>query len=176
MGYTTDFNGEFKLDKPLKSEHAAYLRAFSERRRMKRAAEMTNDMPDVRRKAVGLPIGEDGEYFAGDPDRYGQTQSADILNYNSPPGRQPGLWCQWVPNEDGTAIVHDCGEKFYEYKDWIKYLVERFIKPWGYVLNGRIDWWGEDRDDIGRIVIVDNHVEIFDGEITYSRSAKYSHQ
>ena len=34
MGYTTTFDGEFKLDKPLIPAHKAYLMKFAKTRRM----------------------------------------------------------------------------------------------------------------------------------------------
>ena len=36
MGYTTTFEGEFRLDRPLSAEQRAYLNAFSATRRMRR--------------------------------------------------------------------------------------------------------------------------------------------
>jgi len=80
---------------------------------------------------------------------------------------QPGLWCQWVPNEAGTAIVWDEGEKFYEYTAWIEYLIAHFLGPWGYRLDGEVYWQGEENDDRGLIAIVDNEVKIRNAVITY---------
>jgi hypothetical protein len=71
----------------------------------------------------------------------------------------PGLWCQWRPDDSGTVMEWDGGEKFYEYIDWIEYLIEHFLQRWGYRLNGTVEWQGEDRDDIGRIVISNNIVK-----------------
>ena len=184
MGYTTDFVGQFKLDKPLEPNHKAYLEKFAETRRMKRNAELTNKREDAIREAVGLPVGEDGCYFVGEDGSWGQKNSGDIIDYNKPPGQivcedikkfnqywdenqrlikdgkcQPSLWCQWIPNDDGTAIVWDGAEKFYYYIEWIKYLIEHFLSKWGYVLNGEVQWQGED-DDSGIIKIVDNEVTI----------------
>ena len=82
-------------------------------------------------------------------------------------GAQPGLWCQWVPTEDGTAIVWDEGEKFYNYVEWIKYLLNNFLKPWGYTLNGEVDWSGEENGDLGKIKIVNNEVVVLNAVITY---------
>ena len=65
--------------------------------------------------------------------------------------RQPGLWCQWVPNEDGSMIEWDEGEKFYAYIEWIAYLLKHFLVPWGYQLDGTIEWSGEEYDDRGAI-------------------------
>src|SRR5947207_635951 len=109
MGYTTDFKGEFSLDRPLSPEHAAYLTRFSETRRMRRNADMTALLPDPLREAVGLPVGVDGAFYIGDKDEAGQTRSDDIVDYNNAPNGQPGLWCQWVPNEAGTALEWDEG-------------------------------------------------------------------
>ena len=36
MGYTTEFSGEFKLNKPFSLKMANYLKMFSQSRRMKR--------------------------------------------------------------------------------------------------------------------------------------------
>lgn len=72
---------------------------------------------------------------------------------------QPGYWCQWVPTSD-TTLGWDGGEKFYEYEDWIIYLVRHFLAPWGYTLNGIVSWQGEEPDDRGRIIITDNQIDI----------------
>jgi hypothetical protein len=167
MGYNTDLCGEFNLDKPLTEAHKNYLNKFSETRRVKRKQTDASKMDDPIRIAAGLPIGKQGAYFVGGLGFCGQDDDPSIVNGNTPPDGQPSLWCQWVPNDDGTAIVWDGGEKFYEYVDWIKYLVENFFKPWGYVLNGEVSWSGEDIDDRGLIVIQDNVVKIKVARIVY---------
>jgi len=65
-----------------------------------------------------------------------------------------------VPNADGTAIEWNEGEKFYEYIPWIKYLIDNLLKPWGYVLNGTVEWEGEDNSDVGKIIVKDNVVTV----------------
>lgn len=103
MGYSTDFFGSFELDKQLTPEHAAYLQAFNNTRRMKRNAELTAARPDPIREAVGLPIGVDGEFFVGAAsDNCGQEHSPDVIEYNYPPSTQPGAVvsmatvCRWI--------------------------------------------------------------------------------
>jgi hypothetical protein len=88
-----------------------------------------------------------------------------VIDHNSAPSTQPGLWCQWTPNEDGTEIEWDGGEKFYSYIEWIVYLINKVLIPNGYVLNGIVDWRGEDFNDNGSIEITDN-VVVADG-VTY---------
>ena len=167
MGYSTYFFGNFKLDKPLKPEHAAYLLKFSATRRMKRHAQETATRPDPVRIAAGLPIGDDGEFFVGAGEMAGQEHSSDVKNYNEPPATQPGLWCQWVPSEDGTAIQWDEGEKFYDYMEWLEYLISKFLQPWGYILNGSVEWKGDESDDLGMILVVNNKVTVKQGKVVY---------
>ena len=71
MGYSTDFFGEFEVTPTLKPEHAAYLRKFTETRRMKRDAAKTAARPDPIREAVGLPVGVEGCYFVGAEEGWG---------------------------------------------------------------------------------------------------------
>jgi len=180
MGYTTDFEGSFKLDKPLSLIHNAYLTAFAESRRMKRDVTkiplITIDVSDFAEGDViakledapkenlhvlaGLPLGNEGGYFVGGED-------ISILDYNREPQGQPGLWCQWVPNEDGTEIEWDGGEKFYNYVEWLEYIIDNFLKPWGYKLNGAVKWFGEEPEDLGCIVVNDNVVKSKVARISY---------
>jgi len=76
----------------------------------------------------------------------------------------PGYYCQWVPNETGTVIEWDGNEKFYDYEDWIVYLIKNFLAPWGYKLNGTVLWSGESRGDSGVITITDNRVHVRDSK------------
>ena len=164
MGYHTEFNGEFHLDKPLTKAHTNYLNAFSVTRRMKRDPKIAETLPDPIREAVGLPIGIEGEYFVGNSNdnNFGQTSDKSIIDDNNPPSTQPGLWCHWIPDPYNDAqydmIGWDEGEKFHDYIDCIKYLMEDFLKPWGYVVNGSVEWRGEDLSDNGVISVKNNVV------------------
>jgi hypothetical protein len=160
MGYTTRFDGSFAVTPTLKPEHAAYLREFAETRRMQRDPAKAAALADPARLAVGLPVGPEGAYFVGGGGMFGQDSDASVVNQNRPPEGQPGLWCQWVPNEAGTAIEWDGGEKFYDYVEWLRYLLKHFLKPAGYVLDGAVAWVGEDDDDRGRIVVESNKVRV----------------
>lgn len=152
MGYTTDFSGSFTCTPALNETQVAYLKKFAETRRMDRDPVIAATLPDPEREAVGLPVGEGGEFFVGGRGSYGQDKDQSIRNYNNPATSQPGLWCQWVPTEDGNRIEWDCGEKFYNYIKWIKYINEKFLKPWGIVLDGKVSWSGEESSDVGVIV------------------------
>lgn len=169
MGYTTDFDGEFSVTPPLRPEHVAYLQKFADTRRMMRDADKTALRPDPVREAVGLPVGPDGAYFVGAEGFAGQEHGApDVVNGNIAGGGQPGLWCQWVPSDDGTTIAWDLGEKHYNYVEWIQYLIAHFLAPWGYTLNGSVQWQGEDSTDMGVIKITNNDVSVGYASITYT--------
>ena len=79
-------------------------------------------------------------------------------------------YCQWVPTMDATGIGWDGGEKFYCWLEWLAYLIERYLKPWGYRLNGEVRWVGEGethsvdrrKRDQGLIIVRDNVVETID--------------
>lgn len=157
MGYNTDFDGHFKVTPELKAHHHNYLTNFSLTRRMKRDAKKTELLSDNTRTNAGLPAGEEGGYYVGG------REAGDVVDHNHPPTGQPGLWCQWVPSEDGTRIEWDGNEKFYDYEEWLVYLIKHFLAPWGYKLNGTVKWEGEDSVDVGRIVVIDNEVRIFEG-------------
>ncbi|MAH51883.1 hypothetical protein CMI37_39060 [Candidatus Pacearchaeota archaeon] len=79
----------------------------------------------------------------------------------------PDGWCDWETNPEGTELRHNGAEKFYHYVEWLEWLIRNFFKPKGVVLNGEIEWDGEDRSDIGIIIIKDNVVEAKRGHIEY---------
>lgn len=185
MGYTTDFTGQFTLDKTLTEAQHAYLDQFSLTRRMKRDVrvlegkldkaitrhrmqlELAENFNDPIREAVFLPLGPDGAYFVGGGKDFGQQHDQSIIDYNDPPEGQPGLWCQWVPTKDGKGIEWNGAEKFYNYEEWLEYIIENFLISWGYTLNGEVEWYGENRDDIGKIIVTDNEISTKEGKIVY---------
>ena len=119
MGYSTDFKGSFTCHPPLSSDHQRYLTAFSITRRVKRNELRAEQRTDLLRVMVGLPIGVEGGYYVSSSDNYGGRTDDSVTCYNTPPEGQPSLWCGWIPNEDGTEIIWDGAEKFYEYVPWL---------------------------------------------------------
>lgn len=107
---------------------------------------------------VGPEYGVEGEFFVDGKGWAGQDSDDTIIDYNRPPKTQPGLWCQWVPTKDGKFIEWDGSEKFYEYVEWLKYLIAKVLAPRGYILNGEVEWQGEDNSDRGIIVVKNNVV------------------
>lgn len=148
MGYTTEFEGAIAIHPPLTVAEFTYLKAFANTRHMKRGK---------------------GPYHVG------EERGSDVIDQNSPPDGQPGLWCHWIPNEDGTALVWDGGEKFYHATEWMQYLLDHFLGPnakavgkvkgitGGHTLTGIIEASGEERGDIWHIVVTNGRVEEIQG-------------
>ena len=44
--------------------------------------------------------------------------------------------------------------------EWLVYLIHKFLAPNGYVLNGVVEWSGEESGDVGEIFVEDNKVFI----------------
>ena len=203
MGYTTDFNGELTLNKPLTISQLEYITEFSKTRRMKRKVDV---LMELYKGKGGFPgtskqsntpeeiYGKEGEYFVGGTGFAGQDRDDSIVDYNTPPGQigydskmefnerweennrraeegesQPGLWCQWIVegDEHGMVLQWDGGEKFYNYVEWLKYLITHFFTKWDVLLNGEIEWYGEERSDMGKIIVKDNVVTTKVATVTY---------
>jgi len=150
MGYTTGFDGEFNLQ-------------FRDEKSKEVVTELVNGLAKTRRVTRDLshlvgeldqPInyyGVDGEFYHGD-------ENSSIINNNEPPRTQPGLWLQWVIEED--SLYWDEGEKFYNYVEWLQYLIDKIFKPNDVIVNGKVEWFGEECDDTGEIIVTDNTIVI----------------
>jgi len=156
MGYTTDFSGQFMIDRPVDEETAKLLKGLANSRRMKRNIE---------------GYGVEGEFYVEEVETensWNTPKNPNIIDQNRPPRTQPGLWCQWLLQEDNQTIEWDGGEKFYEYVEWIKYLIDRILKPRGYFVSGEVEWFGESREDFGKITINKNVVFTKTGYLSYN--------
>ena len=156
----------------LRPEHKAYLRRFSEIRHLPLQEERLQSLSDPLRLAVGLPVGTHGMYFTGmiegDPNHsYGLVQDA-LLEYScalprtdvlavqeNEPSLFPSRYCQWEPTRNGKGIEWSQGDKFYGDVEWLRFLLEHFLLPWGYDLTGAVSYQGE-QGEHGKI-IVENH-------------------
>lgn len=177
MGYHTDFSGALSLSRQLTDVEKNYINELSKTRRMKRDVNKLMEMfngkfghPTPKSNTPEGIYGREGEYFVGGGGFAGQDNDKSVLDYNIPPGggsskSQPGLWCQWIINYENELEWDGC-EKFYNYIEWLKYLIVHFFEPWGVLLNGEIKWSGEDFDDKGTIKVTDNVIKI--GKMTYT--------
>ena len=168
MGYNTDFDGQVTIDPPLNESEISFLSEFATTRRMNRSKG---------------PLYVEGEGYRG------QNGDEDVIDGNRPHPDQPGLWCQWVPTDDGKALKWDEGEKFYHAAEWMKYIVENLLAPsaQGYVarhvnedprlfhftfnhkVNGEILAQGDESSDTWMLVVNNNVVGVAWGETVYGK-------
>lgn len=73
----------------------------------------------------------------------------------------PNNYCQWRLSfdENHSYLGWVGGEKFYDYVEWLEYLIKHFFGPKGYVLNGKLSWKEEgENGDSGVIKVTENMV------------------
>lgn len=159
MGYTTTFEGWCEAREPISEELKEYINRFSRTRHMKRNNVMIKrifpDWEDLCFKGV---LGTEGQYFA--KSRRTQKEDDSITDYNVPPQGVPGLWCDWILK--GSRLVWNGGEKFYNYTEWLEYLIREFLSPNGIALNGAYLAIGENPSDARYIIVSENIVQVFD--------------
>ncbi len=157
MGYHTTFEGAFDISPPLAEHHRAYLQKFADVRHMRRDAAITETMPDPLRIAVGLPIGEDALYYVGSEARFGQDyDSPGVVDASDMPSGAPELWCNWEPTDDRRGLQWNQAEKFRKYVEWLQFLIDRFLVPWGYTISGQVAFQGRDAGDSGFVKVQNN--------------------
>lgn len=162
MGYTTWFEGGLTPNKPFKKEFVNYINDFSEKRHEPKDVEIIKRSdPDWAKHCLDGNLGPCGMYYIGSFDE-------EIIDLSAAKGYTcPGYWCDWHINEKTGVVEWNGAEKFYEYTDWLIFLIENFFEPAGYILNGEFIWIGEDSEDRGKISVVNNKVSEFLGEIVY---------
>lgn len=154
MGYNTEFYGSFCFDKPLTKEQILFIYNYSRTRHFIR--------PDVTPSKVMLDagindVGSGACYYAlDDVDNKYHNEWTKYKNHYNDPGLCPGLWCQWIVSDSGLRLEWDGMEKFYNYLEWLNFLIENFFSKWNYNLTGFIKYQGEDDDDFGFIRIKNN--------------------
>ena len=144
MGYNTEFCGQFMTTNPVDEETYKLLVGLASTRRMARN--------------VGPEYGIEGEFYVEGSGVDGQGREPNIIDYNRPPITQPNFWCKWLMQEDHQTIMWNGMEKFYNYVEWLQYIVRKVLSPRGYLLNGTVYWRGYDFRDNGRITVVNNRV------------------
>ena len=159
MGYTTKFKGAVNFDREVDSWLVDYINKFSSIRHMvlsvSRIKSFFHEWKDLCFKGN---IGEYGQYFLGIEDYDFRNPSMCIVDSQRPPKGCPGLYCQWVIKDN--QLVWKGDEKFYDYEEWLEYLIWNFFEPEGYFLNGDIRWQGENIEDSGIIHVMNNIVTL----------------
>jgi hypothetical protein len=172
VGYTTKFWGELYFDSPIDVKLKDYINKFSEIRHMKQNnKEIMKQNSEWERHCFNGLLGVEGAYYLGSPsaerlrgERIEEWllrtyQDKCIIDYNNPPTGVPGLWCDWYINNRGN-LEWTGREKFYNYVEWLEYLIKHFFSPEGYFLNGELVFRGERDEDGGFIIVSNNRVKV----------------
>jgi len=162
MGYSTHFAGTLTVTPPLNEHERGYLADFAQTRQTS---------PDRGQLVVeSTSIGYVSSYFSG----------------NTPQGNKPEIWCHWVPDEAGNLVWNEA-EKTHAHEQWLTWLIEHLLGPASrdfvqqrlgedprlehfthdHIINGIVDAQGDDPDDMWRIRVTENTVEVQHPEITY---------
>lgn len=174
MGYTTRFAGEIHFDHPVSAELKKYINSFAKTRHVRCDTSMIQRLfPEWQKYSWKGQLGFEGEYFIGPRIEINRpvidseetfyrwkdeiNKANGIIDDNVPPRGVPGLWCNWIIDENGS-LCWSRGEKFYNYEEWLVYLIDRFFAPKGYLLDGKLLYSGEREDDMGYIFVRNNVV------------------
>ncbi len=85
-----------------------------------------------------------------------------------PKGMPHCYYCDWRVSEDGTQIEEPSSDgSFYDYDKWLLLLIERFFAPWGVLLNGEMEWDGEESGDMGKLILKDSVLTVKRAKVTY---------
>jgi hypothetical protein len=68
----------------------------------------------------------------------------------------PGNYCQWILTNDNKGVKWDGEEKFYQWEEWLNWLIRNFFLPNDIKLTGKVSFQGDDIEDAG-------FIEVFDG-------------
>lgn len=74
----------------------------------------------------------------------------------------PGYSGLFELSEERDLILPDEFESSHGLRLWLLLLIEHFLAPLGYVLNGEVSWTADEADDRGTIFVKDNAVECVD--------------
>lgn len=92
------------------------------------------------------------------------------LSVEIPPEYNPDDYCDWKINSNGR-LQWNGAEKSSSYQETLECLIKVFFAPKQYELTGIIQWQGDEVDDVGRIKVVKNSIEILDHPF-YTTQAK----
>jgi len=119
MGYTTEFDGSFKVT----------------------TNEQCSDQYAIDNFAVSMH-------------EMHETRHGDNIREFS---YAPSFYCQWVFDDLACSVKWDGGEKFYEYVEWLRIVVDA-ADDHDLVLNGKVRYQGERMEDAVTITIENNKV------------------
>ena len=171
MGYSTVYIGEIEIEGIVPTNVFDYINEFSEIRHMKRDNKKIKELDvNYKVKIFDYKLGTEGEYYVNctDPLIGDLELKESVVDYNNPPSTQPGLWCQWIlkgergiDGYENVKIQWNKTEKFYDGYEWLKYIIDNFLKKKNLVCNGLLSSI-DDYGNVQYIFVLNNHVILYD--------------
>lgn len=89
------------------------------------------------------------------------SEAKQLLEFNDDPDTielpHPDSYMQWVPTESLDGIMWDGNEKFYNYTEWMNWLV-LWLGNRGIEAAGELLWRGEETGDVGVLSVAGDRV------------------
>ena len=106
-------------------------------------------------------------------ERSEQTQAVFAAIAASPEPDLPWHTDLLTVSENRSLILPEEDESRPGFGMWLRLLLEHFLFPRGYVLNGQVSWEGEDPDDRGILFVKENVIEIVD-DLTFNAGPSWA--
>lgn len=106
--------------------------------------------------------------LVGEINLFADKRHCDPVNTNVTLDYAPSLWNHWnCKFWNGEWVLTLEEGKAYNYLEWFPVIVKRFLEPHGLKVSGRIEWFGDESDDMGYIDVEDNDMTIYDAVIEF---------
>lgn len=158
MSYFSEGEGALGLTPALNEKQIKYLQAFIKTRHCKRYEDKCQNMSDVLRENVNLPVGKDGQFsvYSADFNYIDSVEDKAVSDYNLKAYDCPELWCGWDIADNGKELSWYGGELSRMPVEWIEYLKKNFLDKWNIEISSKVKWKGLNRNDKGVIKFVNN--------------------
>lgn len=92
-------------------------------------------------------------------------EPSHLKQYSVNDDRTPSMYCEWIFDPHGKRLAWNTAAANYEtYIDWLKYIMDNFLIPWNYTLNGNTKY--QKGYKIVDVFINDNNIETSEYWIT----------
>ena len=70
-------------------------------------------------------------------------------------GTFPGCFCGWILTKDNKGLKWDGEEKFYQWEEWLNWIIRTILLPNRVNLKGHVTYQGDDVEDAGFIDVLE---------------------
>lgn len=163
MSYFSEGEGSLILTPALNKQQVEYLQAFIKTRHCKRDEDKCQNINDLLRENLNLPVGKDGQFsvYSADFNYVESVEDEAVLDYNLKAYGCPELWCGWdISDNSGQELSWYGGELSRMPVEWIEYLKENFFDKWNIKIDNQVKWKGLNKFDKGVIKFVNNVIVV----------------